>query len=96
MFFLKVSYYLAGNEKIYRILNYLSVFSFWIYAIHMPVLNSMLKDLWLKFLPMKNPFFCLAEYFGVTVLTIAIGLGLGILLKKKFPKLFAFLTGGRG
>ena len=62
----------------------------------MPVLNSMLKDLWLKFLPMKNPFFCLAEYFGVTVLTIAIGLGLGILLKKKFPKLFAFLTGGRG
>ncbi|MGN0728033.1 hypothetical protein [Treponema sp.] len=62
----------------------------------MPVLNKILRKIWLKFLPMKNPFFCLAEYFGVTVLTVAIGTALGILLKKICPKFFALLTGGRG
>ena len=94
--FLKLSKVIVQSEKAFGILSYLSAFSFWIYAIHTPVLNEMLKRVWLKFLPMKNPFFCLAEYFGVTVLTVAIGLGLGILLKKIFPKLFALLTGGRG
>ena len=94
--FLKLSKVIVQSEKVFGILSYLSAFSFWLYAIHTPVLNEMLKMVWLKFLPMKNPFFCLAEYFGVTVLTIAIGLALGILLKKIFPKLFALLTGGRG
>ena len=94
--FLKLSKVIVRSEKAFGILSYLSAFSFWLYAIHTPVLNEMLKKIWLKFLPMKNPFFCLAEYFGVTVLTIAIGLALGILLKKICPKLFALLTGGRG
>ncbi len=94
--FLKLSAVIEKSKKAYGILSYLSAFSFWLYAIHTPVLNELLKRVWLKFLPMKNPFFCLAEYFGVTVLTIAIGLALGIALKKIFPKLFALLTGGRG
>lgn len=94
--FLKLSAVIEKSKKAYGILSYLSAFSFWLYAIHTPVLNELLKRVWLKFLPMKNPFFCLAEYFGVTVLTIAIGLALGIALKKIFPKVFALLTGGRG
>lgn len=94
--FLKLSAVIEKSKKAYGILSYLSAFSFWLYAIHTPVLNELLKRVWLKFLPMKNPFFCLAEYFGVTVLTVAIGTALGILLKKIFLKLFALLTGGRG
>lgn len=93
---LKFSLVIVRSEKLFNAAKYLSVFSFWLYAIHTPVLNELVKRVWLKFLPMKNPFFCLAEYFGVTVLTIAIGLALGIALKKIFPKLFALLTGGRG
>lgn len=96
LLFLKLSSVIEKSKKAYGILSYLSAFSFWLYAIHTPVLNELLKRVWLKFLPMKNPFFCLAEYFGVTLLTIAIALALGIALKKIFPKLFALLTGGRG
>ncbi|MGN0728538.1 acyltransferase family protein [Treponema sp.] len=94
--FLKLSAVIVHSEKAFSILSYLSAFSFWLYAIHTPVLNEMLKRIWLKFFPMKNPFFCLAEYFGVTLLTVAIGTALGILLKKICPKFFALLTGGRG
>ncbi|MDD7458976.1 MAG: acyltransferase family protein [Treponema sp.] len=92
---LKFSNLICKNERAFKISSCLNGFSFWLYAIHMPVLNDILKRLWLKFLPMKNPFFCLVEYFGVTILTIAIGTALGILLKKICPKLFAVLSGGR-
>lgn len=92
---LKLSGVIVKSEKAFATLSYLSAFSFWLYAIHAPVLNERLIRLWLKFLPMKNPFFCLAEYFGVTILTVAIGMALGIALKKICPKLFALLTGGR-
>ena len=93
--FIKLSSIIINQEKLFSITKYLSTFSFWLYAIHAPVLIVMLKNVWIKFLPMKNPFFCLAEYFGVTILTIAIGTALGILLKKICPKMFALLTGGR-
>lgn len=45
---------------------------------------------------MTNTFFCMAEYFGVSVLVVALGTGFGILLKKICPPLFAVLNGGRG
>ncbi len=95
VFFLKLSALIVKNEKIFSISKYLAPFSFFLYAIHMPVLLTFVQRLWLKVLPMKNPFFCLLEYFGATILIILIGTGLGIALKKIFPKLFAILTGGR-
>ena len=61
----------------------------------MPLLNEYLKKGWIQFLPMKNGFFCLFEYFGVTILTIAIGTAIGIVLKKICLPLFAILNGGR-
>lgn len=92
---LKLSANIIKNEKIYNIANYLSGFSFFLYAIHMPLLNEYLKKLWIHFFPMKNGFFCLFEYFGVTILTVVIGTGIGIVLKKICPKLFILLNGGR-
>ena len=44
---------------------------------------------------MKNGFFCLAEYFGVNILTIATGTGIGIALKKCCLPAFSILNGGR-
>ena len=92
---LKLSANIIKNEKIYNIANYLSGFSFFLYAIHMPLLNEYLKKLWIHFFPMKNGFFCLFEYFGVTILIVVIGTGIGIVLKKICPKLFILLNGGR-
>lgn len=37
----------------------------------------------------------MVEYFGVSVLVVALGTGFGILLKKICPPLFAVLNGGR-
>lgn len=92
---LKFSLVIVKSQKSFKIAKKLSVFSFWLYAIHMPALIEILKLFWLKFLPMKNGFFCLLEYFGVTILTILISLALGIALKKICPKFFALLCGGR-
>ena len=61
----------------------------------MPVILHILQKVWLKFFPMKNTFFCLFEYFGVTILTVIIGVGLGQLLRKFLPYLYALLNGGR-
>lgn len=92
---LKLSANIIKNEKIYNIANYLSGFSFFLYAIHMPLLSEYLKKLWIHLFPMKNGFFCLFEYFGVTILIVVIGTGIGIVLKKICPKLFILLNGGR-
>ena len=92
---LKLSALIVAHDKVYSITKYLAGYSFFLYAVHMPVMNEMLKRIWLHFLPMTNGFFCLAEYFGVAFLNIAIGTTIGIALKKLCPRLFAVLTGGR-
>ena len=92
---LKFSAVIVRHEKAFKIASYFAGFSFFLYAIHMPALNELLRRIWLHFFPMKNAFFCLFEYFGVTALTIVIGTGIGIALKKICPPLFALLNGGR-
>ncbi len=93
---LKFSAIIAANEKLFAATKYLSGFSFWLFAIHMPFLLNCMQALWRKILPMTNTFFCMAEYFGVSVLVVAFGTWAGILLKKICPSLFALLNGGRG
>ena len=92
---LKISALIVKNDTAYNVAKYLAGYSFFLFAIHTPVMNEMLKRIWLHFLPMTNGFFCLAEYFGVAFLNIAIGTLIGIALKKLCPRLFAILTGGR-
>lgn len=92
---LKFSGIIIKNDKAFSIFSYLSGFSFWLYAIHMPVLNSIVQKIWIKLFPMKNTFFALFEYFGATLIVITAGTFLGIAVKKVCPKLFALLTGGR-
>lgn len=54
-----------------------------------------LQDLWLRFFPLKNGFFCLFHYFFFTALVVVLGTGMGIALKKICPPVFKLLTGGR-
>ncbi len=93
--FLKLSALIIKNEKVFSMSKYFAAFSFFLYAIHMPVLLTLLQKIWIRILPMKNPFFCLFEYFGVTIIVILVGTAFGIALKKVCPKFFALLTGGR-
>ncbi|MDE6736166.1 MAG: acyltransferase [Treponemataceae bacterium] len=92
---LKCSKAISENETLFSTASYFAGFSFFLFAVHMPILNYVLQKIWLHFLPMKNGFFCLAEYFGVNILTIATGTGIGIALKKCCPPVFSILNGGR-
>lgn len=92
---LKFSAWLIQKEKLYFICSYLSGFSFFLFAIHCPVLNSNITKLWIHFFPMKNTFLSLLQYFIPTILVIVISTGVGFILKKIFPFLFRLLNGGR-
>ena len=93
---MKFSAVIVSSKRVFAAAKYLAGFSFWLFAIHMPFLLNCVQALWRKILPMTNTFFCMAEYFGVSVLVVALGTGFGILLKKICPPLFAVLNGGRG
>lgn len=92
---LKLSALIVKYKKLYTICSYLSGFSFFLFAIHCPVLNSLVSNYWIRFFPMKNTFFCLLQYFLPTVLVITIGTTIGIILRKICLPLFKVLNGGR-
>ena len=91
---LKLSALIVSNEKSFSIASRLSPYSFFMYAVHIFLMNF-IRPLWIKAFPMKNDFFCLFEYFGVSFLIIAFSLGIGVFLKKFFLPVFALLNGGR-
>lgn len=92
---LKISFLIVNNNKVYSISKYLAGFSFFLFAIHTPLLNIALSKVWIRFFPIKNEFLNLCQYFIPTFMTIAIGTGLGIFLRKICPPLFRVLNGGR-
>ena len=90
---LKFSEILIKNEKVYSVLAYLAKYSFFLYAVHIKILRSIIRTVWVRLLPMTNGFMCLFEYFGVTILMASCGIALGIALNKLCPKLFDILNG---
>lgn len=92
---LKCSALIERNERAFAAAEYLAPVSFWLFAIHSPLLNSCLVKLWLNVFPMTTPARCLAEYFCVNILTVAIGTASGLLLRRICAPLFSVLNGGR-
>ena len=92
---LKVSATLILKESTFQALYFLSKFSFFLYAIHLPIVLAVIKTLWCRIIPLTNSFFCLLEYFGVSFITIILGTALAMFLKRICPNLFGLLNGGR-
>ena len=92
---IKFSAVIVRKEKLYSLCSYLAGFSFFLFAIHAPLVNGYTSKLWIWFFPMKNTFWSLCQYFVPTFITIASGTGIGIALKKICPPLFRSLNGGR-
>lgn len=92
---IKISFLLINKEKVYNLCTYLAGYSFFLFAIHEPVLNNIISKVWIRFFPMKNTFYCLCQYFIPSILTILIGTMIGIITKVLFPKLYMVLTGNR-
>ena len=95
VFMLKCSALIERNERTFAAAEYLAPVLFWLFAVHNPLLNGFLVKLWLHFFPMTTPARCLAEYFGVNILTVVLGTASGLLLRKICPPLFSVLNGGR-
>lgn len=92
---LKCSALIERNERAFAAAEYLAPVSFWLFAVHNPLLNGFFVKVWLYFLPMTTPARCLAEYFCVNILTVAFGTASGLLLHKICPPVFSVLNGGR-
>jgi surface polysaccharide O-acyltransferase-like enzyme len=93
LFFVKLSYNFATNDRIYKKLTWMEQYAFWVYATHGIVIAAMIK-ISVKIMPMDNGWL-LVHYFLVTLLCILVLVFLGTIFKKIFPKLFSVLTGGR-
>lgn len=92
---LKCSALIERNEKAFAAASFLAPVSFWLFAVHEPFLMGGVQSVWLKLLPMTTPARCLAEYFCVNILTVALGTASGLLLRKICAPLFSALNGGR-
>jgi surface polysaccharide O-acyltransferase-like enzyme len=93
IFFMKLSNNFIKRDGTYKILAWLEQYSFWVYATHGIAIAIMIK-LSVKIMPM-NGGWLLVHYFVVTLLCIIILLGIGIIFRKIFPKVFSILAGGR-
>lgn len=92
---LKCSALIERNERAFAVAEYLALLSFWLFAVHEPFLLGSVQSVWLKLLPMTTPARCLAEYFVVTVIVVALGTASGLLLRKICAPLFSVFNGGR-
>ena len=94
IFFLKLSKLIVEREKLYKIVRYLSNFSFFLYAVHTPILGTTLNKLSYKMIPLHGAW-CLIQFIVPSFLCIVIGTGIGIFIKRFLPHLFRLLNGNR-
>ena len=94
IFFLKLSSFIISKSKLYSFSKYLSDFSFFLYAIHMPFLVTVFEKISFRIIPLHG-IGCLIQFILTAVITIILGTAIGIGLKKICSPLFALLNGGR-
>ena len=91
---IKVAGVACKNENLFEKLSYLSGYSFWVFAAHLPFTLPVMRKLSVKVIPMHGVWI-LVQFFGVVILCVVFLLILGIAVKKYLPKVFALLNGGR-
>lgn len=90
----KVAGTATKNQKIYDKLSFLSGFSFWIFAAHLPFVLPVIRKLGINIIPVHG-FWILIHFFGVVFVCVVLLLLLGIALKKYLPKVYSLFNGGR-
>jgi hypothetical protein len=68
--------------------------AFFLYATHWPLIAFIKIWLW-PILPVENDFWMLVHSFASVSLTVMISLGVGIMLNRYAPSVFALMNGGR-
>ena len=68
--------------------------AFFLYSIHYPLIAVVKIALW-RWIPAPTDSWMLIHYLASVIVTVAIGLGTGLLLARLMPRWFALLNGGR-
>jgi succinoglycan biosynthesis protein ExoH len=68
--------------------------AFFLHAAHFPLIAEVKLILW-DLLPAETQAWMLVHYLVSVLITVALGIGLGLLLTRSAPKAFALLNGGR-
>lgn len=91
---LKVSKIIISNEKLFGIAEYLSGFTFFLFAIHNPFIEPVLNKLSYRIIPLHG-IGCFVQFIIPPILTVIIGTTIGIICKRLLPHVFTILNGGR-
>lgn len=90
-----IASWLLENRKV-KVSTTLTNSCFFIFALHFMIITNIGKMAFiLMHIPNNNPVAMLALYFGTTLVTVLLCLGLYVLLKRFMPKTCCLLTGGR-
>jgi hypothetical protein len=69
-------------------------FAFFLHAIHFPLIAAVKVALW-SIVPADSQLWMIVHYAVTVLLTVSVGMAVGILLARWAPRQFAFLNGGR-
>lgn len=94
VFFLKLSNAIVLRPHLFRTASYLSGFSFFLFAVHTPFLESSLRKISYKVIPLHG-WGCLVQFIATSLICIVIGISIGIVLRKVCPPIFKLLNGSR-
>lgn len=86
----KSSKLILENEKVFGLTKYLAPLTFFVYAVHAPVLQELVKKLTLH---AKFP--SLLQFLLACILDIGLSLLFAIIFRKLFPSVFAIICGGK-
>jgi fucose 4-O-acetylase-like acetyltransferase len=94
LFFWKMSEFLVKSTQLYKLLSFLSMYSFFIYFSHEPLM-TILRKLSAQYIPANGFALFFTGYLLLIIVDLLFCLSIGMFLKHKFPSLFNLLTGGR-
>lgn len=83
------------NLAVFNVLKQLSYYSFFLYAMHMPLMTKVLNKVFLHFFDLRNDYILFLHFFYMAFLNIIISVFIGVFINKLFPKFFKLLNGGR-
>lgn len=91
---------LWGTEYLVRCSNivpipFLSSATFFVFAIHEPILLTTIRKICIWILPITNTQVLVISYFASIILTVLVALGIYAALRRTCPKFVTLFTGGR-
>ncbi len=86
--------YRAAQTKLGKHISIYGGLAFFLHSAHWPMLAIVKVVVW-KLVPSQNDLWMIIHWITSVTTTIAIGLAMGILLARFFPRIFSLMNGGR-